>query len=565
MSRVSSRVVLSLSCLAASTMLSACWILAGTEGFEDAPVGGGTPGEGGGGAEPCVGSACQAQGESCEAPTDCATGFCADGVCCESACDGTCLSCATNGQLGLCLEAPVGPAEAGECEGFAMCDGAGHCAEGVYELGRMFGGNNHQRAFGIAPATRGFALAGTTDTAAQAWSLDNVINVGVTPGFNNDWFLARFNSSAMPQAGGNLGSNPIADPLGVHDELVDVAVDDNGDAYFVGWINAQLSFNGTTVGFSNSQADRDAVLAKFTESGAPVWAHHRGSAGNEDRGYAVAIAADGSIVWGGSQSMGMFVDVVTPQAPNGNQRLFGALGDVVHDIAIGPSGEMAIAGVAMNPVTFDTGIAVTPNTNAGQGAPFVAVFQSPSGAALWAKGLEGNAIYGTALAVTFDSQGRVYVGGSVQGAAGDFGAGLEELPAGDQTHGVGYVLAYEADGTYRWHHTLARAIGDGVRSLAVDAWDNVLAVGQLSGDVTIDDVTLQPGDAGALALKLSPNGTAIWGRVFGDSGQQSFEDAAFDGTNFLLCGGWTGPFPIAGGGETPPFGLTDMFVMALSP
>lgn len=41
-------------------------------------------------------------GSTCAANDDCETGFCVDGVCCESACNGACQTCAAPGQEGLC-------------------------------------------------------------------------------------------------------------------------------------------------------------------------------------------------------------------------------------------------------------------------------------------------------------------------------------------------------------------------------------------------------------------------------------------------------------------------------
>lgn len=79
------------------------------------------------------------RGNSCVTADDCHTGFCVDGVCCETACDGTCEACAselTGDEDGVC--APVLPDTDpdGDCtEGVGAdatcapgtCDGAGSC------------------------------------------------------------------------------------------------------------------------------------------------------------------------------------------------------------------------------------------------------------------------------------------------------------------------------------------------------------------------------------------------------------------------------------------------------
>jgi MYXO-CTERM domain-containing protein len=43
------------------------------------------------------------KGGPCDAPGQCATGFCVDGLCCDSACAGTCEACDVSGSLGTCV------------------------------------------------------------------------------------------------------------------------------------------------------------------------------------------------------------------------------------------------------------------------------------------------------------------------------------------------------------------------------------------------------------------------------------------------------------------------------
>ena len=75
----------------------------------------------------CDGSgACwdRAVGENCSEAYECVSGFCVDGVCCESACDGACSACATGGTC-TAYEAHSDPED--ECAGVRTCDGAGAC------------------------------------------------------------------------------------------------------------------------------------------------------------------------------------------------------------------------------------------------------------------------------------------------------------------------------------------------------------------------------------------------------------------------------------------------------
>src|SRR5687768_14797840 len=73
----------------------------------------------------CCDSACEASGQACNRPgrlgeclgdpgaacdadAGCTTGHCADGVCCNAPCDGACDRCDLDGNLGLCAPAPEG-------------------------------------------------------------------------------------------------------------------------------------------------------------------------------------------------------------------------------------------------------------------------------------------------------------------------------------------------------------------------------------------------------------------------------------------------------------------------
>jgi hypothetical protein len=76
-------------------------------------------------------------GAPCTAPDQCGSGFCVDYVCCDSACTGTCQSCAsanTSQKDGVCAPSRAGVDPRGQCEkGTEVCgqdgecDGAGAC------------------------------------------------------------------------------------------------------------------------------------------------------------------------------------------------------------------------------------------------------------------------------------------------------------------------------------------------------------------------------------------------------------------------------------------------------
>ena len=69
-------------------------------------------------------------GEGCTAATasNCASGFCVDGGCCEKAsCSGACQSCSVAGHEGTCMQAAAGTEVPGSCADGQACDGSGSC------------------------------------------------------------------------------------------------------------------------------------------------------------------------------------------------------------------------------------------------------------------------------------------------------------------------------------------------------------------------------------------------------------------------------------------------------
>lgn len=68
-----------------------------------------------------------ALGASCRQSAECTSGFCVDGVCCESACLGLCKSCAMPGMQGTCTAAAVGQNPNNDCPTGSSCNDEHQC------------------------------------------------------------------------------------------------------------------------------------------------------------------------------------------------------------------------------------------------------------------------------------------------------------------------------------------------------------------------------------------------------------------------------------------------------
>jgi hypothetical protein len=119
-------------------------------------------------------------GLACDADQECASGFCADGVCCESACDGLCQQC---GAAGYCdafpqvdpgcaaVSCPVDtscraylPPGAGECSAFGRCASAESCVAELAPVRSPCGENLFCDAEGECRLESGGVLAESTQT-----------------------------------------------------------------------------------------------------------------------------------------------------------------------------------------------------------------------------------------------------------------------------------------------------------------------------------------------------------------------------------------------------------------
>jgi hypothetical protein len=86
----------------------------------------------------CINASCgeKMKGASCADNSDCESGFCADGTCCNVACQGGCVSCALPGRLGTCWPVDPGVPDPravcrdqgpASCGMDGLCDGLGAC------------------------------------------------------------------------------------------------------------------------------------------------------------------------------------------------------------------------------------------------------------------------------------------------------------------------------------------------------------------------------------------------------------------------------------------------------
>lgn len=142
--------------------------------------------------------------------------------------------------------------------------------------------------------------------------------------------------------------------------------------------------------------------------------------------------------------------------------------------------------------------------NAGSYDVFTAKF-APDGRLLWVQTAGGSGYdYGHGIAV--DPRGDVVVTGAVQGPAA-FG---EQRIEGNGKGNAIFCAKYDAAGKLLWLRTSAGNVSGSGHGIAVDAAGNIYVGGNASGQGTFGKVAVEAKTQAALALKLAPDGEAVW-------------------------------------------------------
>ena len=284
-------------------------------------AGGSVIGAGGGGGAPAESTGGQGgvealleAGESCSAPTECSSGFCSDGVCCRSGCDGDCEGCSARD--GVCEPHAAGTDPDDDC-GLATCDGSGACelgavvwaaaistsAElvkpGVSEVavdsiggvvvggdfdGSLFALNNtieldadiHLRRYTangsvavdveFGSATEhlgGLATVGTRVLAAGDYSDAIDLGGGAPLPATNDRFVAELDAAFAQQWRSTFGSDTGAG------SVEDIAGDPDG-VVACGGFSGAITIGSTTL--TAEPGSRAPYVARYTSAGVPLWA-----------------------------------------------------------------------------------------------------------------------------------------------------------------------------------------------------------------------------------------------------------------------------------------------------
>ncbi|MEI7607441.1 MAG: SBBP repeat-containing protein [Rhodospirillaceae bacterium] len=332
----------------------------------------------------------------------------------------------------------------------------------------------------------------------------------------SDYFGASVTSAAF-----NLTTlSPAGFPLGLGGgNITAIATDGSGNVYVTGNYRGTVDFD-PGVGTANltSNGGADVFIEKLDSSGAFVWVKSFGGSA-DDVGCGVAVDGSGNVYVTGAfwsevdfdpgvgtanlTSNGVedvFIEKLDSSGAYVWTKTFGAADlDRAEGIAVDNSGNVVVTGYFHDTVDFDPG-AGTYSLSASVQDIFVEKLDS-SGAFVWAKSFVGSTV-GVGSGVAMDGSGNVYITGYFMNTVDfDPGAGIANLTTNAGT--AVFIEKLDSSGNYVW----AKAVGDtGVDSgngIAVDGSGNVYATGSFTGTVDFDP--------GAGTANLTGNGV---GSVF---------------------------------------------------
>ncbi|MBI4701773.1 MAG: hypothetical protein HY744_11550 [Deltaproteobacteria bacterium] len=439
-------------------------------------------------------------GGSCTKATACESGYCADGVCCTSACEGPCGSCAQAGSEGTCSPQAAGTdiyfggqvhKSAGSFDGFL----AKVKADASEDWSKSFGGPGAQHARRVTVDAAGSMLV--------AGDFDGTINLGgddLTSTGGRDLFVAKFDKSGKHLWSRSYGGEDDA-------ELTGLGVDGTGSVLLAGAFRGTLDF--APLELLTSAGAEDIFVVRLDPGGFPLWARRFGDA---DGQRATALLPSGlteAIVVGelrGSADFGLGPafsmggsDVFLLRLDGfGLPMLTLFWGDDLDQspaaIAFTPKGNLLMAGTFQGTMVFGGGQSLT---SAGGDDAFVVEFDK-DGAAVWSRSF-GDPAAQSASDVGLDGAGNVLLAGAINGVVKVGPSTLVGAGGGDI-----FVAKLTPAGVPLWGRRYGDKLPQKALAVAGDQSGNVLATGVMTGNVNFGAGVLNASDPDMFLLKLSP-------------------------------------------------------------
>jgi chitodextrinase len=421
--------------------------------------------------------------------------------------------------------------------------------------------------------TFGDATIGNGATVSHAYAAAGTYTVTLTVTDNAG---AKGSDTAIVTITAPTGSSTWGKRMGAagSDSATAVATDAVGNTYVAGTFSNTITIGTTSL---VSAGDTDVALAKYSPSGAVLWARRMG--GNlSDQPGGVAVDASGNVdvvgTYSGSANFGgatltvtggTNVDMFVAQyngatgAHQWSKGFGGVYTDQAKGVGVDASGNVYFTGFFEGTVNFGGGPLSVPFTSDLD--VFIAKFTS-AGAYTWAKHFT-NTGNDQGYGIAVDGQGNVAVAGTFSNTINLGGGDLVSPNAMTDV----FVADFTTNGAYRWQRSLGAPDGsEGARGVAVDGAGNVVVVGATLKPINLGGGSLAAfgGSDGFVAKYAAANGAYQWGARLGGTGNDYANAVAVDSAgNVLVAGAFQGTANL-GGASVSSLGQDDGFVLKYS-
>jgi hypothetical protein len=457
-------------------------------------------------------------------------------------CHGGTQSCEASGQWGACTGQQLPAAEICAAVGDEDCDGV-PCSEAVWNA--LFGDASGQQIFGLAadPATGRIAAVGT---------FAGTVSFGgeplTTTGGASDWdaFVAVFAAD---------GTHLWSKSFGAADEQKAEAVvfDSAGQLWATGTFRGTTAFGGPALTARGAMDGFVVVLAgadgsyvhslQIAETGATLTKSPRDIALS---GTDVVVAGDYTGQWctlgpapcAASQATGAFVLKLASDGSTLWRAQIDSLGEQqAMAIAVDATGSVVLGGSFSQ--TLDPGggnTLTTPNATTRHG--FLSKLDGSTGLGQWSRTLGNGATTtdGWVQAVAVGPDGGVVIAGYT---TGDIRFDSADIIAGTGA-ADGFVAKYSSTNVAQWRLALGQTgepTNQEARAVAVDSQNNVVVAGSFEGVMNLGAGLASEGGRDVFLAKLDPDGTHLWSKGFGGTGEDVAYAMAVGAAEQVFIGG----------------------------
>lgn len=239
---------------------------------------------------------------------------------------------------------------------------------------------------------------------------------------------------------------------------------------------------------------------------------------------------------------------------------FGGKGEeIITSIAVDPdSGDIFGTGYFRDTIDFGGG------PMASTGSDDIFLFRlTADGQHVWSKRF-GDASYQTAYSLALDSTGAIYIVGEMDGSI-DFGDGKPVTSKGSQD---AFVAKFDPDGKVMWSRLFGDAESQSGKSVAITPTNQVIVAGTFYGFIPLTGMELpsNPNGSDMFVIKLDSSGFDVGAKKYGGTGSEEMMDIAVDSTgSVLVTGSFYDTIDFGSLGLFPSAGSSDAFVLKLEP